>query len=221
MADKKKRSPLSFIVGLIVLSLAAVGIISIASTVGDELSDKSREKNLLELSEYEKFVAPVIMYDPDTFDDITMANTEQLISIAIWSILESDLTPDSYEYTDDGSMIIPEADVEGKFRQLFGEEAVLKHSTVDGGGIYFSYSEDNCSYIIPITGVTPIYTPKVESATERDSAVILTVGYLASTDWTQDAEGNMVSPEPAKYMKITLGKNSDGSFYLRAIQTAE
>ncbi len=220
MAEKKRRSPLSFLVGLIVLCLATVGVISIISTVSEEIAERSKEKSLQQLSEYESFIAPVIMFDPDTFDDITMANTDQLISIAIWSILESDLQPDSYEYTD-GGMLIPQTDVEKKFRELFGEEAELIHATVDGGGIFFSYSEDNGSYIIPLTGVNPIYTPKVTEAVERDSTVVLTVGYLASTDWTQDSEGNMVAPEPAKYMKVTLGKNSDGSFYLRALQSAE
>ena len=220
MAEKKRRSPLSFIVGLIVLSLTAVGAVSIISLLGDEVADRNKEKSMQQMSEYEKFIAPIIMYDPDTFDDITMANTEQLISIAIWSILDSDLPPDAYEYTD-GGMIIPEKDVEEKFRSLFGNEAVLTHATVDGGGIYFSYSEDNSAYIIPLTGVTPIYTPKVTAVSERDSTVELTVGYLASSDWAQDSEGNIVSPEPAKYMKITLGKNTDGSFYLRALQSAD
>ena len=220
MAEKKRRSPLSFIVGIIVLCLTALGITSIVSMVSDEISDRNKEKDLQQISEYEKFVAPIIMYDPDTFDDITMANTDQLISIAIWSILDDELAPDTYEYTD-GGMIIPQADVEGKFRELFGAEAALTHATVDGGGIFFTYSEDNNAYIIPITGVTPIYTPKVTGAVERDSTVELTVGYLASSDWAQDAEGNIVSPEPAKYMKITLGKNPDGSFYLRALQSAE
>ncbi len=220
MAEKKKRSPLSFIVGLIVICLCAVGVISIVSMITEELENRSNEKNMLKYSEYERFVAPVIMYDPDTFDDITMANTDQLISIAIWSILDSNLEPDAYEYTD-GGMLIPQKDVEDKFRALFGNEVSLTHTTVDGGGIYFSYSESNSSYIIPITGVTPIYTPKVTEVVERESTVVLTVGYLASTDWVQDSEGNTVAPEPAKYMKITLGKNSDGSVYLRALQTVE
>lgn len=220
MAEKKKRSPLSFIVGLIVISLSVTGIISIISTVTDSLSRQAKEKELLRYEEYEKFIAPVIMYDPDTFDDITMADTNQLISIAIWSILDSDLEPDAYEYAE-GGMLIPEKDVEEKFRSLFGSEVSLTHTTVDGGGIYFSYSESNSAYVIPITGVTPVYTPKVTAATERGGTVILTVGYLASTDWVQDGEGNMVAPEPAKYMKITLGENSDGSLYLRALQSAE
>ncbi len=220
MAEKKKRSPLSFVVGLIVIVLCAVGIISIFSSLSEQAENRSKERDMIKYSEYEEFLAPVIMYDPDTFDDITMANADQLISIAIWSILDSDLEPDAYEYTGDG-MLVPETDVESKFRELFGNEVTLSHATVDGGGIYFSYSEASKAYVIPITGVTPIYTPKVIEATERESAVILTVGYLASTDWVQDSQGNTVPPEPAKYMKITLGKNSDGSFYLRAVQTAD
>ena len=220
MAEKKKRSPLSFIVGLIVLSLAAVGVISIITTVSEDIAKRNNEKNLLLYSEYEKFIAPIVMYDPDTFDDITMANTDQLISIAIWSLLDSELEPDAYEYTD-GGMLVPEQDVEAKFRALFGNEAKLVHTTVDGGGIYFSYSESNASYVIPITGVTPIYTPKITQVTERQSSVILTVGYLASSDWVQDSNGDIVAPEPAKYMKITLGKGSDGELYLRALQNAD
>lgn len=220
MAEKKKRSPFSFIVGLIVITLCIVGIVSIFSAVGREAGNRNKEKDSLKFGEYEAFVAPIIMYDPDTFDDITMANTDQLISIAIWSILGSDLEPDAYEYSDDG-MIIPASDVEAEFRKLFGNDAPYKNSTVDGGGIYFTFSEASTSYIIPITGVTPIYTPKVIEATERQNSSILTVGYLASSDWVQDSQGNMIAPEPAKYMKITLGKNSDGSLYLSALQTAE
>lgn len=220
MSEKKKRSPLSFIVGLIVIVLCAVGVISILSALSEQAENRSKEKDMIKYSEYEAFLAPIIMYDPDTFDDITMANTDQLISIAIWSILDSDLEPDAYEYTGDG-MLVPEEDVESKFRELFGNEVSLTHATVDGGGIYFSYSEAGKSYVIPITGVTPIYTPKVIEAKQRGNSVILTVGYLASTDWVQDSQGNTVPPEPAKYMKITLGENSDESLYLRAIQAAD
>lgn len=220
MSEKKKRSPLSFIVGLTVIILCAVGIVSIFSAISREADNRSKEKDSVRFGEYESFVAPIIMYDPDTFDDITVANTDQLISIAIWSILGSELEPDAYEYSDDG-MIIPASDVESEYRKLFGNDAAFNHGTVDGGGIYFTYSEASTSYIIPITGVTPIYTPKVIEATERQNTVILTVGYLASSDWVQDSQGNMVAPEPAKYMKITLGKNADGSFYLSALQTAE
>ena len=115
MSEKKKRSPLSFIVGLTVIILCAVGIVSIFSAISREADNRSKEKDSVRFGEYESFVAPIIMYDPDTFDDITVANTDQLISIAIWSILGSELEPDAYEYSDDG-MIIPASDVESEYR---------------------------------------------------------------------------------------------------------
>jgi hypothetical protein len=108
--------------------------------------------------------------------------------------------------------------VEEKFISLFGDEVKINHSNVDGGGIDFKYSEKKKAYLIPITGITPIYTPKVTDAKEKSGSVELTVGYLHTSDWQQDSNGNMSAPEPGKYMKITLGKNSDSGYFVRAIQ---
>ena len=215
---KKKRSKPNLIVGLGVLLLALAGAVSLIITAGNKISDSIQLKNAEKYSAYEEFIAPVIMNDPDTFDDVTVADPSQLISITIWSLLDSNAEPDKYEYTDEG-MLLPQKDVEEKFISLFGNEVKVNHSNVDGGGIDFKYSEKKKAYLIPITGITPIYTPKVISAKENSSSVELTVGYLSSTDWQQDSDGNMIAPEPGKYMKITLGKNSDESYFVRAIQT--
>ena len=214
---KKKRSKPNLIVGLLILALAVVGTVSLVTTAMSKISMSIENKNAEEYSAYEEFIAPVIMNDPDTFDDVTLADSGQLLSIAIWSVLDSNPQPDKYEYTDDG-MLLPETEVEEKFVSLFGSEVKIIHTNVDGGGIDFKYSEKKKSYLIPITGITPIYTPKVTGAKEKSSSVELTVGYLHSSDWQQDSKGNLTAPEPGKYMKITLGKNSDGSYFVRAIQ---
>lgn len=221
MEHAKKKSPLNFIVGLIVFALALMGVISIMSFVGDKIHDSAVENRAEKTAVYEEFISPVIMNDPDTFDDITKANLEQLLSIAIWSVIDSTADPEKYEYTDDG-MLMPEQEVESMFVSLFGSEVAPVHCTVDGGeGLEFKYSEKKKCYIIPITGITPIYLPEISQVSEKDNTVVLTVGYLASADWVQDSDGNMVAPEPGKYMKITLGKNSDGTFYVRAIQSMD
>ena len=214
---KKKRSKPNLIVGLAVLLLAFVGTVSLIIAAGDKISDSIQQKNAEKYSVYEEFIAPVIMNDPDTFDDVTLADAGQLLSIAIWYVLDSNPEPNKYEYTDDG-MLLPQKEVEEKFTSLFGNEVKIIHSNVDGGGIDFKYSAKKKAYLIPITGITPIYTPKVIDANEKSSSIELTVGYLHSGDWQQDSDGNMTAPEPGKYMKITLGKNSDGSLFVRAIQ---
>lgn len=215
---KKKRSKSNLIVGMVVLLFALVGVVAIVVTGVQKAGDFMQAKNAEKYSAYEEFIAPVIMNDPDTFDDVTVADPSQLISITIWSLLDSNSEPDKYEYTDEG-MLVPAKQVEEKFVSLFGDEVRLVHANVDGGGIDFKYSEKKKAYLIPITGITPIYTPKVVSAKENSSSIELTVGYLSSTDWQQDSEGNMVAPEPGKYMKITLGKNGESGYFVRAIQT--
>ena len=214
---KKKRSKPNLIVGLMILLLAFVGVVSLVMTAGDKISKSIDERNAERYSGYEEFIAPVIMNDPDTFDDITLADSGQLLSIAIWSVLDSNPEPDKYEYTDDG-MLIPQVEVEEKFISLFGSEVKIIHTNVDGGGIDFRYSEKKKAYLIPITGITPIYTPRVTDVKEKSSSIELTVGYLHSSDWQQDSKGNMIAPEPGKYMKITLGKNNDSGYFVRAIQ---
>lgn len=218
MNENRKRSPLNIIAGLVVIILVCVGVFSILGNVGGKISRRVSEKNEAQFSEYEAFISTVIMNDPDTFDDVSGANASQLISISIWALIEENLEPDTYEYID-GGILIPQKDVESKFTSLFGSDVKISHCTVDGGeGIEFRYSESKKGYIIPITGITPIYTPKVIDVKERENTVILTVGYLATEEWQQDSEGNMTEPEPSKYMEITLSKNQDGSHYVRAIR---
>ncbi len=221
MEHAKKKSPFNFIVGLVVVILTIVGCISIIDFTSDKIRSSANKNKQQQVQLYEDFISPVIMNDPDTFDDITKANLQQLLSIAIWSVIDGGTNPEKYEYTDDG-MLMPQKEVEEEFTSLFGNEISLKHSTVDGGeGVIFKYSKKKKCYIIPITGIMPIYLPDVTDINEKDNTVVLTVGYLASADWVQDEEGNMVAPEPGKYMKITLGKNSDGTFFVRAIQNID
>ncbi|MCM1363972.1 MAG: hypothetical protein NC122_02525 [Faecalibacterium sp.] len=215
MEEKKSRKAVNYIVGIIVIALVIIGLISTVNFFAGRVKDAT--DNTAQLREYESFIAPVIMNDPDTFDDVSKADLSQLTAISIWSILNDNVDPDKYDYTDEG-MLMPQKEVETRFTKLFGSDVKLTHSTADGGGIEFKYSEKKQCYIIPITGITPIYTPKVLEAKEKSNSVILTVGYLASEDWTQDEHGNMVSPEPAKYVRVTLRKGSDSNYYVSAIQ---
>lgn len=219
MQDKKSNKVLNYIVGTVVILFVIIGVVSTLSFFSGKISDSRAEIRNKQISEYEDFIAPVIMNDPDSFDDVSKANLSQLMAISIWSILQDNAEPDKFEYSDDG-MLLPQKDVEAEFAKLFGSETKIQHETVDGGGIEFKYSEKKNCYIIPITGITPIYTPRIEKIDEKGDSLIITVGYLASADWVQDAKGNMVPPEPSKFMKVTLRKGVEGNYYVASIQAA-
>lgn len=218
ISKTKNRKTLNYIVGAIVMLFVIIGVVSTVVFLTGRV--KKLTDNSEKLSEYKSFISSVIMNDPATFDDVSVADQSQLLGIAIWEILRNNPDPDKYKYSD-GDMLLPKAEVEESLIRLFGTDVKINHTTVDGGGIEFKYSDKKGCYVIPITGVAPIYTPKIIEANKKLNSVILTVGYLAGEDWKQDKNGNMVEPEPAKYMKITLRMNSDKTYYVSAIQSTD
>lgn len=217
MENFKKTKAANLIVGTVVLIFALIGVVSVVLFVAGKVSKTNN--NAAKFKEYENFISPVVMNDPDTFDDVSKADQSQLIAISIWSILKSGLDADKYAYSDQG-MLIPKKDVEEELHRLFGPDVEVRHTSADGGGIEFKYSEKKGRYIIPITGITPLYTPSVLGAREKSDSVTLSVGYLSGNDRKEDENGNYVKPDPSKYVKITLRKNGD-SYYISAIRSAD
>ncbi|MBR0541237.1 MAG: hypothetical protein IJK26_03415 [Clostridia bacterium] len=211
---KKRAHPWAFPLGLVIALLSLIGLVTVILTGMGTVSYISyKAKNI---DEYNKMLIPVVMNDPDMFDDITKADMNQLLDISIWSILKSDLSPDDYEYVD-GNMIIPEEDVTAEYTKLFGSDLPPVHATVAGFGYDFVYNSAEKHYVIPLTGIEPTYTPSVTDVDKKSNTVVLTVAYLASDGWAQSADGSMVAPEPDKFVKITL-REKDGNQYISAMQ---
>lgn len=221
MAETKKQkntNTKNLIIGIIVAVLAITGAVTIISGAVKSISSVFGSTN--QNDAYKQFIAPVIMNDPDTFDDVINANQNQLISISIWSLLKGDINPDEFKEKK-GGMLVPEELIAEEFAKLFGNDTAPEHQSVDGGqGIQFEYSKEDKAYIVPITGITALYSPVIADVSEKGSSTILTVGYLASEDWVQNENGDMVPPEPVKYMKIYLRKNGD-SYYISSIKQTD
>ena len=213
-SHKKGARGWAFPLGLCIAIFSIIGLVTVL-VAGVNGIQKSIQKSK-NFDEYNQLLVPVVMNDPDAFDDITKAKPAQLIDISIWSILKGGLSPDKYEYSDTG-ILLPEADVEAAFQKLFGTDIAPVHSSVEGYGYDFAYDANKKIYIIPLTGVVPLYTPQVVSVEKKNNARVLTVGYLASDQWQQDEYGNMLKPTPDKYMRVTLRKTDD-AYHITALQ---
>lgn len=204
----------AFPIGLAVTVLALIGlacVIVLISTGIKNLAAKNKD-----YSQYNKLLTPVVLIDPSGFDDITKADMSELIEMSVWAILKSDIAPDTYDIGE-GGIIIPEADVTEQFKKLFGTEVTPVHATVEGYEYEFAYDADAKTYTIPITGVVPVYTPKVIEKKESADKIILTVALIAGEAWQQGADGAMVEPDPDKYIRVTL-RVKDGVQFISAIQ---
>ena len=218
----KKKNKLAFPIGIIAGILAVIGLISVISFTVDtvkNLTDKTAAKQ-----EYEKFLAPVVMFDPDPFDDLTQADVPQLLNSAVWALLMSEEGTDKYSYSEGETfgIVVPQKDIEQYFISLFGTEIDIAsmHSSIDMSEYEILYDAALQSYILPITGIESAYTPKVYEIEKQGSSLVLSVGYIGSKAWVQVADGEYQSPEPDKYMKITLRERS-GGLYVSSIQAVD
>ena len=164
------------------------------------------------------------MLDPDTFDDVTKADMDDLLTSSILSLLtDSENNPYNFEFVEGttSGLAIPQATVEEAFVKLFGSEVKPAHHSVECSTCIFEYQSASKRYVIPITGYDPAYTPKViDLKKTKEGTVELTVGYIAYNDWETDEAEDFTSPEPAKYRKITL-RRADSEYYVSAIQNTE
>lgn len=215
---RRRKHRWAFPLGLMMVVLALVGIGTILFFAVQGVRNLANHTN--EYGEYQEFLTPIVMFDPDSFDDLTQAKPAQLIDCSIWALLTGDLEPDQY-LSDSGSLIVPQADVEAEFARLFGTDMKPVHQTVDGYGYQFAYDAAAGTYTVPLTGVSPIYTPQIESVSKKGSTRTVIVAYVASNQWAQDAQGNMVPVMADKYMKATLRDNGAGGYYLSALQPTD
>ena len=226
MAKKNKRNgkknPLAMPVGIIASILAVIGLITVirfsVDTIGN-FTDKTADKQ-----KYEEMLTPVVMFDPDPFDDLTQADVSQLLNSAVWALLMSDEGADKYPYSEGEifGIVVPQADIEQYFVSLFGTEIDIAslHSSIDMSEYEITYDAALKSYILPITGVESAYTPKVYEIEKQGSSLVLSVGYIANTAWVQIEDGEYAAPNPDKYMKITL-RERDGGMYVSSIQAVD
>ena len=215
MEQSKKRKALNYIVGALILLFMLIGMVSTVRFVGSHVRHLSLREQQRE--QFRTMLRPVVMNDPAAFDDVSLANPDELLSIAIWNILLQNPDPDRYDFAD-GQMLLPQTEVEESLHTLFGTDVSVKHTTVDGGGVTFSYAEKKRCYTIPITGITPIYAPRIDEMVVSGDRVVLTVGYLSGEDFTQNEKGEIVEPEPAKQMRITLRRGTENQLFISAIQ---
>ena len=202
---KKKRGP--FIVGLLVLALAVVGVVSIVMNVIAFV--ESKDDKTAEYAKYADYLTWVVGVDPDPFSDITKANKDALRNIAVCTLLADDVKTGAYNVTEKG-LEVPAVDVETCYYGMFGTENPIVHASVVGYGYEFTYDATKGVYIVPLTGVTPPFTVRIESVDKTGGFIVLRVGYVGTDNIEIAPDDTLVAAQPDKYADITLKETEDG-----------
>ncbi|MCR5150036.1 MAG: hypothetical protein K6B52_02275 [Clostridiales bacterium] len=218
---KKKKNKLAVPAGIITVLFAIGGLVAGIMFCIDKVKtiiDKPAEK-----AQYEQFLKPVVMFDPDPFDDLARADKSQLLYAAVWALLMSDKGIDGYSYSEGENIgiVVPQGDIDNYFVSLFGNEIDLNafRTSIDMSGYGISYNSATKSYILPITGIESAYTPKVYEIEKIGDSVVLSVGYIGNKTFADISQGEYTAPSPDKMMAITL-RERNGKRYVSSIQPA-
>ncbi len=208
--------------GLLVLLLAAVGLISLIVT-GIGAIRKAQDDTPLR-KELESFLSPVMQYCPTAFSDINDNPQDTLLLAAIWKVSKAEQVRMLRENTEESiyppdefwRLMIPVSEIEESYRTLYGPDAVPVHRSIDEGVEDFSieYDEANSCYHVPLmTTVSSNYTPVFDTVKRKGDTVTIRVAYVSNTDVAIDDNGDPITPTPdqASYAQIyTVVKSGDG-----------
>ncbi len=209
---KRKRWP--FLIGILVLALAVSGVVSI---VNFALSRIETDKETVDYTEYADFLTWVVGVDPDPFSDITTADKSALLNIAICTLLTDGVKTGEYQVTEKG-LIVPAEDVEAYHLKMFGSDVQIVHSSVVGYGYEFIYDVTAKTYTVPLTGVTPPFTARIESVEKTGGFILMRVGYVGTNNVEVQPDGTLSATQPDKYADITL-KETETGFNLISLVT--
>lgn len=210
---KKKRGP--FIAGLLVLTLAIVGVVSIVSTVVSYI-EKNNDKTA-DYTKYADFLSWVVGVDPAPFADITSADKDDLRNIAICTLLSDNVKTGEYAVSEKG-LIVPVADVEACYYNMFGVDNPIVHANVVGYGYEFAFDSAKQVYYVPLTGVAPPFAVRIEDVEKTGGLVVLRVGYVGTNNIEVSPDGTLQAAQPDKYADITL-KETENGFNLISVMT--
>ncbi len=211
--EKKKKAP--FIAGIVILIFAVIGIVSVINGVVSLFSPEKDSNE--EYKEYSQYLTWVVGVDPAPFSDILNADKDALRNIAICSLLEDEVTTSKYEVTEKG-LHVPAKDVEQKYYSMFGTESPIIHANVVGYGYEFIYDVAREIYYVPITGVSPAFSVRIEAVKRTGGLVELRVGYVGASSVEVMPDGTLKAAQPDKYADITL-KETEKGFNLISVMT--
>lgn len=169
---------------------------------------------------FESYLEPAVMFDPDTFTDISQSDPQWRLETAIWAALYENENNGGYTSTSDGREILPIKDVTAYMKKYFENTENTQYVTFTKDDFTYEYNRKEQCYYIPLTAVSDYYIPKVTKISKGFNTVTLSVSYFPGKNWGQDTGESEAEQSADKHMKFILTGNR-GNYKLKSIQNDE
>lgn len=229
---KKKRRRRDFILGIIIIVLAIIGLIN--TLVFGINATQNLLNNTAQKDKWEELILPVVMANPVPFDSANDLEQVTLQEIGIYASLVNSKV-ENFQMDEQDFVIIPRSDVDKQITSLFGSEVKVQHETSGVGftdtiidDIYtpsapttFSYDEETQTYHINLAEISTgdMYIPKVISIEKKNKQIVVTVGYVLQDALWDGAEARK-EKVPQIYYRYMISTDDKGNQYISSIEMA-
>lgn len=207
-------------VGSVVLLLALVGVVFLATSIGKQIYNAATDDS--NLRAYDTFLTPVVMQDPQPFASPDKAGEEFVLNTSLWKTIMADNGTNYTNYDDMGRLIVPLGDVVSACRDLFGPQCQLQPKT-PAEETFFEFNSKENQFHVSLYSSDSTFVPYTINAKKQGDSTILRVGYVSPSDaWRTQTSSNVSKPKPTKYMDYVLKTNpSTNKEYVYAVQAVK
>ena len=207
-------------VGSLVLLLAIVGVVFIATNIGKQIYFAATDDT--KLREYDTFLTPVVMQDPQPFVSPDKATEDFVLNASLWRTITANNGTNYTEYDDAGKVLVPLGDVVQACHDLFGPDCQLQPKT-PAEETFFEYNSDENKFHVALYSSDSTFIPYTDSAKKQGDSTVLRVGYVSPSDaWRTQNSSTITAPKPTKYMEYVLKTDpSTNKEYIYAIQAVK
>ena len=219
---KKSRSKIAAPLGCFIIILCVIGIATIGyfSYLGiSVLTDNEADKR-----QFDKYLAPIVMSNPETFKNVSDVDLIELTKICINTVSYENTVSTSYQFDSIGRLIVPFEVVQNKCNELFGNKVIIEKADITyEEDLIVEYNADTNSFLLPLIHSSRIYLPYTEEIKIKGDIYTLTVGYVnGTTQWVvegTDGKQKTIPSSIEKYMTYTL-RRVDNNFNILSIEVS-
>ena len=196
-----------------------VCLILIASIVAVSIALSAAEKgdNALGLSDYDNFIWPVVMQNPESFDENSPAETNTVVSASVWKAA-MEKKDDKSKFNEEQELVLSFDEVQEACQSLF-DRTFQKADLIGIDEGFFEYDENkNCFFVKSVSGVDN-YIPHTVNAYRKDDDIILKVGYVMPSDSFESDMSGILENNISKYKIYHLKTDeTTGRKYVSAVE---
>lgn len=208
-ASKEQKSHKSILIirilsASIVLLLFTILILFFSKVFGEIYNNN-------QLLEYNKFLCPVVMQNPEPFNATNPPPNHLLLNASIWKAAsEKDIN--NHNYDENGKILVTIQEAIQACSDLFGDTIKFDIDTMLSNESFYEYNKEREIFYVECISYDQCYIPNVSEIVEFGDLLILKVNYI------KIEPPNAV---PQKQMEYHLKKNiNNNNFYIYEILRA-